>query len=1017
MKLKQKLAMVLAATMITTSIPMVTLAKTTALSQTLILKKNDTVGYKTDKLTKVTTGYPLTLKATTDKTTTGEALRAVSKKLYDGDEVFYRPSTSKSTSTSASISASTSTSTIKFDNYYVTTYGAALLDDDEFGQFVSTSNTIPLNDIEGYSFKYDQFLTLDLDIGIKDTEPVEVYLKGDKIEFYNDDDAVFKAWREDYIEKVGEALPEDYIEKEKVGEAPSASPIASIPSITLFNFKDKTTAADDAGTIKIERISGDKLKLTLKGDKDAKEGIDQFRLPLMYQVTDTGTPKLTVTGNGEIKESTLVLSKGEVGDKDFTAIISDEKIIPIDGDGNLGSIEIKEIKKGNINRKMFRVILDSSDVIFKNSNEKNDGEKYYEVNPSYGLTSILNEGKVKFVVSDNDESIGYLLFNYGTDVPTAPGGVEIEGLDVETEDASIGELKASIELISEDELDQYEVDFNEIFNKLWNDDTISNDEWETLDDSDADSDGLEDITGTIAEVKEHGLSISVDGDKLSLIGGKYDDKNSEDYEVTIEINDATKEYLQDEGRVELILEGGIFAPGKIPANSPIDEDADEDSYMAEITGEDDKIDPVEIEIDEDSPNVAEVDLTDLDETSDELKITFSVIGNPGFDGDIKVTAEGKKWDEPLTTVIGTVINPTRIQLIEGINVIENEKALSGGIITIAETDEKMFDTDDVIVVKLEDLDIDDADVVADNGMEVDSKISDGHLLIQVQRKSNNPATITIDNIDLDGTGYVPVGEYTAYIGGQGIHKANTFIDFEESKTSRIVGIPDVVDKDDVEDFKDDGYVDLEEYDEDKDEIFAAAFALDQFVVSTRPEPEPEPEPLPPVIIPPTPDPTPQPDDVRGANGNYGLPDTDITISKGTATVDGVKIKVSTSPRNVNGTTMVGVADLATLLGIPRDKEYGNTLTYHQEADGTGVATIRLEKRRIVEVKTGSNKVALSDFNSLTGTYKSIGELVSAQPAQIIDGKMFVPMRQIGESLGFEVSWNPSTATAIFSNVG
>ncbi|OON90390.1 MAG: hypothetical protein ATN32_04055 [Candidatus Epulonipiscium fishelsonii] len=863
----------------------------------------------------------------------------------------------------------------------------------------------------GLESNLKQYLTFEVDIKISAEDSMEVYLEGDNIEFEQN---LFNEW----AREEGSTVSGD------------------ITEFTMGNYHEGTVADNAKGTIKVRRTDDNKLKLTLTGSDT--EYIDQFRLPLIYKVTDTGMAKLKIqSGDGRIKETTITLSKGEVGDKDLVAEILDTDVISTEGRGKLGKIKIKEIIEKTLSGKVIKITLNSSAVIFKEEqtglSDDNPNDEEFIVDGYLGLSSVTPD-KVKFVRSDEDHTVGYLIFDKDLG-NNAPGEVTIEGLNVEDADGDVstGEVDVTIELMDFAAMDAFELDKDgdfvntklpsglntdaEKFNYfIENESAFEKFEdgydlvWDDIDTADV-SDDMEEVEDVGAKIEEDTLIISVEED-AKTIGGKWDEDSNE---VKIKITDPTREFLKDNGKVELTLEGAIFAPMTHELKKDeIKEFADEDEFFTEI--EIDEIKTI-IKIDERNPNVAEIELDGLDENDSELELAFYVIGNLGFDGDIKLTADVNKWDEPISAVVGQVTKPVDINVIQAITVFENEKAQADGMVIISETDEKMFEVNDVIVIKLEDLDIEDATVLADKGMEVDSKVSDGHLLIQVQRKSTAPAIIKISDIKIEGTGYIPLGEYNAYIGGQGIHKANTFINFDASKSSKLVGRPDVAD--DWEDDEDDYFnneLNLEDYTEDKEEIFAAAFSLESFITSTRPV---KPDVAPPIPAPtpePEPEPEPQPDDVAGEDGNYGLVDAYIEIYDGKAALNGVEVDVNTAPRNINGTTMVGVADLATILGIPRDKEYGNTLTYHQEADGTGVVTIRLENRRTIEIKTGSNKLALADFNSLTNTYKSIGELVAAQPAQVINGRMFVPMRQIGEALGFNVSWDSATQTAIFNNM-
>lgn len=828
-------------------------------------------------------------------------------------------------------------------------------------------------DVKPSSYEFNdpynaQTLMINVDLGLDSRDRVEVYIDADDVEFIED---VYRAYG---------ATAEEFDED----------------SMTMVIKNQK---ANEGGTIEIEWSDETTLKLTLIGDNE--DTPDDFYMPLMYEVQD-GTPKLEISGTNEIEEGEYNLTKGEVGTEELEVSIESVSIVSTEGEGELGAFEIEEITRGSLNDRVIKIELESSDVEFVNQ-EASDSiglydDREFKVDGSRGYSSTIKKGTeadhVQFILDGDNPSIGYLVFEDLN--ASAAGNIEIEGLEIISSDGDLrtGEIEVTISLVKQEAGDKSDDDLDTFWGIY---DEYKNDDIEGQ--LDYDDDRLKEITDIIAEIRDHALNISVD-EKIETVGGRSDNE----YEVTVTITDHTAEYLRDEGKVELTLEGAIFAASS---------NKDEDSYYTTIDG--DYIeDKTKIEVEEDAPNFAEFDLEDVDTNETELEFDITVIGNPGFNGDITLTAEGSKWDDPLSVVIGSVSQPAEIELEERIEVVESIKAHPSGKITITETEKRMFENDDVIALRIEDLDIDDAEISADNGMQVDYKVSDGYLLIQVTRRSNDPATITISDIVFDGSNYIPVGEYSAFIGGQGMHASNTYINFEDSKTSKLIG---TVDEDE------DGKPEVEDqdltndYEEDKEEIFAAAFELEDFVISEKASSTANGNSSSNQTTPSKPY---YPPNAAGEDGNYGLPDTDIRISYGSAMVNGRYAYITSEPQIVKGTTMVSVSDLAVLLGIDRDQEYGNTLNYYQSPDGTGHIIIRVGERQL-ELETGSTRMEIADYNAVNGVYMPQGYLTFTQPAQILydnenNPRTFVPMRQIGEALGFHVDWDPVTMTAIFTNI-
>ncbi|MCI3920594.1 stalk domain-containing protein [Paenibacillus sp. TRM 82003] len=111
-------------------------------------------------------------------------------------------------------------------------------------------------------------------------------------------------------------------------------------------------------------------------------------------------------------------------------------------------------------------------------------------------------------------------------------------------------------------------------------------------------------------------------------------------------------------------------------------------------------------------------------------------------------------------------------------------------------------------------------------------------------------------------------------------------------------------------------------------------------------------------------------------------------AKVTVTLDGTKVAFDTAPKTVDGRTMV---------------------PYKALADKVGAKVAWDESSKRVTMTKGDKQVALT-----VGSKKAIAgkETIELDAAPVLEnGRVLVPLRFVGESLGIWVSWNGATSTA------
>ncbi|ONI44703.1 hypothetical protein AN641_06155 [Candidatus Epulonipiscioides gigas] len=134
--------------------------------------------------------------------------------------------------------------------------------------------------------------------------------------------------------------------------------------------------------------------------------------------------------------------------------------------------------------------------------------------------------------------------------------------------------------------------------------------------------------------------------------------------------------------------------------------------------------------------------------------------------------------------------------------------------------------------------------------------------------------------------------------------------------------------------------------------------------------------------------------------------TVVDFRAGTTTVNGVKVAMTSRPYiTSSGWSMIGIRDLATFFGIDE-----NQIAFSH--DDNNVMTVTITNGKIGA--QGSTLVTLRNGSKLlnvNGTERIMEEAMTIGS----DSRAYAPIRPIAEALGLTVSWNPATNVATFAN--
>ncbi|ONI41083.1 hypothetical protein AN396_04910 [Candidatus Epulonipiscium fishelsonii] len=242
---------------------------------------------------------------------------------------------------------------------------------------------------------------------------------------------------------------------------------------------------------------------------------------------------------------------------------------------------------------------------------------------------------------------------------------------------------------------------------------------------------LNPIKLTLAQVQEGKVTVS-NQPTIEVVAGLTNDI------VNVTIEDLTGEILTGKRNIYLLAEGARF-----------------------LTGEKE----IEIEIDEEEQEVKEIN----------IDVTLAPTLNQT--GDIKIISQSRDFDKDIVTIVGRSVPAVKIDT-EEIFLERDTKPEPAGKIVINETMDTILKNGKVIAIKVEDLAIKDMDIET-KGIEIDYKVKNGVLLMEVTKQSKEKGQIVIENIKFDISRPAGIGNYELMIGGNALSNLNQESYFED----------------------------------------------------------------------------------------------------------------------------------------------------------------------------------------------------------------------------------------------
>ena len=482
-----------------------------------------------------------------------------------------------------------------------------------------------------------------------------------------------------------------------------------------FDKDEYTTAGQTTGVY----VEGN-VKVEILSTTEARVTVtdaEVARIPVAGTVKK-GTPAIIVDGQDTVVTSgKYPLTAAEIaGDKVYVATAGDAKNVSIEGVGEIADITIEEKVAGSF----YNDENDGDGVKFEielpnRSDLEFDGTVKVEGKRGHANTTLKADGEV----SNDGKSLIVTVTDFDKDAQR--GSIVLKGIGVKPEnpreDCSIGEVKVDVK------------------------DVVASGKSEKLAKTEL----------VVANIADFGVSISVvDDKKVELVGGKEAKK------VNVKLKETAVDSLDVKRDVYFTVDGAHVttdAAITVKVNDKKVDAAKVDPKTGEITLNTDDIDPNKINT---------------------ITMEFEVYADVNQNGPITITAESKAFEEALKAEIGTVTAPFKVEA-EAMTVKVGLQGQVGGKITIAETEEEMFDRGEVFyVAPTKYFSIEDAKVeVTEGDLEIESEVQkDGTIKVTVKRPSDEASTITISGVEVTTDRMVPEGSFDVEIYGEAISEMN-----------------------------------------------------------------------------------------------------------------------------------------------------------------------------------------------------------------------------------------------------
>lgn len=348
-----------------------------------------------------------------------------------------------------------------------------------------------------------------------------------------------------------------------------------------------------------------------------------------------------------------------------------------------------------------------------------------------------------------------------------------------------------------------------------------------------------------------------------------------------------------------------------------------------------------------------------------------------FSGDVTVSVSGAGLDADTLSdlVVAKVVTPVTVEAATTKSNI-GYKSVETADIKITENTYGALQDDKEVVVKLDDtyssdLAFDDTntDVTVDGELEVKNfKVRNGEIRFTIDSESYSaPSTITISGVAVGTTRSIPYGSYSIIVGGDAV--VNNYKEDVDQKSTIEVS------KGDISKIADnDG--DTKDFDLFEEE----GFEFDNYLEIVT--------------------------ETATLDGEVR-----VTIGEKSLVMDGETVEMDAAAyiQTSSNSTMVPLRFVTLALGVDQeavtDADNSSKIAWDATSKTATIMYSAGSQQKIIQFTAGSPNMVV-DGVTITMEYGVV--------AEIVDGRMYVPFRALGQALGVPVTWDAETRTAIYN---
>ncbi len=491
--------------------------------------------------------------------------------------------------------------------------------------------------------------------------------------------------------------------------------------------------------------------------------------------------------------------------------------------------------------------------------------------------------------------------------------------------------------------------------------------------------GVTNETVTVGKREDYGFSLEATEAAPSIFAGRtpidYDgglnDLDQDDFKTAIfRFSETSPDTWLTSRKVEFTVPEGVKIIGyDVDDTEKINESGLEGKFKISNTGSSLRIEAL-------GDNVVNKDKVSS------IDIALYVTAEATYTGDITVSASGAGLDadklSPVT--IATAVSPISVEAGTTFTNIGYQKVETKDIV-IKEAATAALMEDEYVVIKMDTVygdnelgfSAEDAEIEVDGDIEIkDFKVNSGAIKFKVEHESySGPSTLTLKNMVVGTTRSIPYGSYDLLVGGDAV--VNNYLDnVDQSSTVSCTGLK--TEPEELSDEKDFGFFDTDE----------GIKASNPYIT------------------------------VKTETGTLDARVEVPVDEPGKIVIDGQSYEMDAKAyiQESSDSIMVPVRFVALAIGV--DSEAAQST---DTADNSSKILWDANAKECTVLYAAGNGMKIVKFRADSPEMTIDGTpvtMANGVVSEIVDGRMYVPFRALGQALGVEVYWDEASRTGIYN---